>query len=142
MTRKIVLSKQLHKFHQSCLCPNWVSLSLLPYSQPLCRVARQNLNRRCTPCASPTDRRESCDRVRDPIRIFIDSIPPPKPPELGEEIREEEEDEIKGAEEAAQEMRNEATKGHRDRPWARKEGRRARRRRSHFRMKTILGVGI
>ena len=65
-------------------------------------------------------RRESCDRVREPIRIFIESIPPPKPPEVCEAISEEE-GEIKGAEEA-QEMggRSEAAKGHRHRPWARR----------------------
>ena len=63
--------------------------------------------------------RESCDRVREPIRIFIDSIPPP-PPEICDEICEE--GEIKEPE-APQEMKNK-TPDHRGRrrrrTWARK----------------------
>ena len=64
--------------------------------------------------------------MREPIRIFIDSIPPP-PPEICDEIivgEEAEEDEIKDPE-ALQEMRNKTLEDQRRhsrpcRPWARK----------------------
>ena len=65
--------------------------------------------------------RDSCVRVREPIRIFIDSIPPPSPPEICDDIGELE---IKEPEDP-QEMRNktpddQCSRGRRHRPWARK----------------------
>ena len=77
------------------------------------------------PFISPSSKfhRDSCNRVREPIRIFIDSIPPPPPPEICDEIGELE---IKEPE-APQEMRNKTPddRDHRGgrrrhRPWARK----------------------
>ena len=66
--------------------------------------------------------RDSCNRVREPIRIFIDSIPPPSPPpEICDEIGELQ---IGGGEpeEETEEMKDEtpASRNHRHRPWARK----------------------
>ena len=80
-----------------------------------------------TPFTSPSSKfhRDSCNRVREPIRIFIDSIPPPPPPppEICDEIGELE---IKEPD-APQEMRNKTPddRDHRGgrpqhRPWARK----------------------
>ena len=67
--------------------------------------------------------RDSCNRVREPIRIFIDSIPPPSPPpEICDEIGELQIGGGEQPEEETEEMKDEtpASRNHRHRPWARK----------------------